>query len=159
MDMGSMMHTFGAPGRRQTDLSTMLQIGCCLGTTVRRRDAPTRGEASRMTDRKCGNSHCDSEFVWGASLTILESWENFFISLLIFKFASDLYSIGRVSAAVAQASHIAHCNNGIPKFSALRAEDFFRGTTRRVAGRASERGAAADETRRRRRRRVAHAAP
>ena len=31
------------------------------------------GEASRMTDRKCGNSHCDSEFVWGASLTILES--------------------------------------------------------------------------------------
>ena len=80
-----------------------------------------------MTDRKCGNSHCDSEFVWGASLTILESWENFFISLLIFKFASDLYSIGTSSGAVAQASHIAHCNNGIPKFSALRAEDFFRG--------------------------------
>ena len=80
-----------------------------------------------MTDRKCGNSHCDSEFVWGASLTILESWENFFISLLIFKFASDLYSIGRISGAVAQASHIAHCNNGTPKFSALRAEDFFRG--------------------------------
>ena len=47
-----------------------------------------------MTDRKCGNSHCDSEFVWGASLTKLESWEKFFISLLIFKFASDLYSIG-----------------------------------------------------------------
>jgi len=51
---------------------------------------------------------------------------DFFISLLIFKFASDLYSIGTSSGAVAQASHIAHCNNGIPKFSALRAEDFFR---------------------------------
>ena len=80
-----------------------------------------------MTDRKCGNSHCDSEFVWGASLTILESWENFFISLLIFKFASDLYSIGTSSGAVAQASHIAHCNSGIPKFSALHAEEIFRG--------------------------------
>ena len=79
-----------------------------------------------MTDRKSGNSHCDSEFVWGASLTILESWE-IFISLLIFKFASDLYSIGTSSGAVAQASHIAHCNNGIPKFAALRAARTFSG--------------------------------
>ena len=63
-----------------------------------------------MTDRKCGDSHCDNEFVWGASLTILQSWEKFFISLLIFKFASDLYSIGRISGAVAQASHIAISN-------------------------------------------------
>ena len=62
--------------------------------------------------------------VWGGCLTILESWDNF-ISLLTFKFASDLNFIGATSAAIALASHTAHSDSGIPFFSRSARRLFF----------------------------------